>query len=307
MFKNLLHSLLKLWNIYVGVLISTIIAWLFDYKSNNMDNTTSYLLMTFTICSLLTFIKSKIKDKSDEDLHTIEKITQQQPTIKIVNKTLGKQENVDIQDTIKQSKNLWRLIMEKIKKFFKWIWLYKEQILGLLGSLVYAGLTVYAYIFDKFGFILQYFPDTLGWEIAVKIVVGLFSILFIFLGIRNQVIWGGIGSIERANAYLKKLQEGVESNLSTEAREIINNAWKKLKSNVKLKEQKIKSLQSTLEKLTKEMSTTQELIKLGLKTDTDYAKLVEEGNKINSQITQKQSEIENDKSQIAKYEEVLNK
>ena len=83
--KQFLVIIKDLWNLYGGIILSTFISWLLNYDKNSMDSFTSYLLLTFTICSLLTIIKSKVFHKK---IKPIEKLTLVQPTIKALNNSL---------------------------------------------------------------------------------------------------------------------------------------------------------------------------------------------------------------------------
>lgn len=305
MLKKIFKALSKCWNIYLGIGISILVAKILEYDKGGMDKTTSFLVMAFTICSVITIIKSKVFHK---ETSIIEKATMIQPSIKTMNVLLDGVDDdneEDVKEMIEISERIGNNFMEKVKKFFKWVWTYRQQLIGLLGVFAYASLTVYAYINDKFGWLLQYFPDTHGWELAVKIGVGVISVVFVFFGVRNQVIWGGVGSLAKAKDYLEKLSSGVVAGLSPQARECIRHALKTLKANLKnLKSKHNKTLES-YNNILKEIATAKELIALGLGSTTKSDELDQQKYNYEVELNNIASEIANAETQISKYQEVL--
>ena len=231
---TLIKNIAKLWDIYGGLIMSTILSKIVDFSKIAMDNITSYLVLTIVCISTLFFLKKNFIDK----LHMTKKIYKNnlgekvvinsQPTIKAIDTAINSEEiGEELGLTLVKTYNIFKKIggifMSKIKNFFKWVWLYRQQLIGILGTVSYSILIVYAYIFDKFGWLIDglNLPQTFACQLTVKIIVGLVSMLFVYYMVRNQIVWRGVGSIEKAKQFLDQLNNGLVNKISPQTKKII--------------------------------------------------------------------------------------
>lgn len=307
-----IFALLKdYWNLWGSIIISLLWAWWKKFSIVKMDETTSFLTMTLMFVGVSTFVKSMIIKKNHKKNNSnLDNVFQNQRSVKTISIAL---------DPIGECEKLGKLvlttaeggkkIMNKIKRFFKWIGLYWQQLVGLLGSIAYALVIVYAYIFDKFGFILQYFPQTIGWEIAVKVCIGILSLVFVIFIIRNQVTGKSfIGSIETAETYLKNMSTQLSTNLSSSVKSKIKDALKQVKKQTTAFQKQLESIEKQITQKSKEIEDIEEFIKLGLSTGStqdNYNNLLTAKNDLQKQYDDLKLTIEKKLQEIAKYESVL--
>ena len=298
--KKILLKILGLWNIYVGILGSVLIAWIFDFSMGAMDNITTFLLMTLVFMSTLTFIKWQVTNKKPNTL--IEKAIMTNPTVRTINNAIdpmqsGQEIGQAILETTNMIERIEKKMWNKIKKFFKWVKTYWQQIVGLLG--------VFAYITDRFGWLLEYFPKTEGWEIGVKIGVGVIAVLFLFFQVRNQVVWRGVGSIAKATDFLQGLSKRAEAQLSPKTKANVKHALKTLKSHLKTLQKNYNTLVYKLDTIKEELASELELLNLVGGDNTKYNQLVQEKKQIELDISKIESAIHDSENNIKKYTSVL--
>ena len=306
--KKILLKILGLWNIYVGILGSVLIAWIFDFSRGAMDNITTFLLMTLVFMSTLTFIKWQVTNKKPNTL--IEKAIMTNPTVRTINNAIdpmqsGQEIGQAILETTNMIERIEKKMWTKIKKFFKWVKTYWQQIVGLLGVFAEATIITYAYITDRFGWLLEYFPKTEGWEIGVKIGVGVIAVLFLFFQVRNQVVWRGVGSIAKATDFLQGLSMRAEAQLSPKTKANVKHALKTLKSHLKTLQKNYNTLVYKLDTIKEELASELELLNLVGGDNTKYNQLVQEKKQIELDISKIESAIHDSENNIKKYTSVL--
>ena len=310
--RNLILKIKEYWNIWGSLFISLFWAWWKGFSITTMDKTTSFLTMTLMFVGLFTFIKSRVKHEKlkwqkDNDKLFGEKLVESSKSFKAINMAINPEGEISkieklLSFIIKKGKSA----MKKVGKFFTWAGTYWQQLLGYFSSLLSLAVYIYALIEDKFGFVLQYLPDTPGWNIGVKIGIGIIVLLLTILQIRNQSVWKGIGSLERATQENNEKVVEVETHLSANAKNKIKDIINKLKSNVKTIKSTLTTLENEKKKVEKEISTIQELLKLNVKVDTNtYNTLLEKDMNLTSEIKSNETEITKVESEIAKYEKLL--
>lgn len=307
--KKITKSIINLWNIYGGIILSYLFAKYMNFDKSSMDIMTSYLIMNLAFISTLTLIKCNLSNKKTENLldkalmysqnsvrlmqiatNPNEKIKELGNTIEETQKIIGKVEN-----------NMWK----NIKNVLNWIKTYWQQIVGLVSTFAVACVTVYAFIFDKFGWLLQYFPEGETWEIAIKISVGIFAVIGVIFMVRNQVKWVGIGSITTAQEYLESLSKTVEGELSDKAKLQVKASIKTLKTNLKGLEKEYDVIYSTFKNIDGQLSVQNELLKLGAGDMNTVKELTIEKSKLQGELNQISAKIENAQNSIEKYSNVL--
>lgn len=315
--RRIIQFLKHYWDILGGTLLGVIITAFCKWQIEKMQLAYSLIILILVFIGFLKVIFSdyeNAKKESEEKLHddVLHKIANSQIPIKAINISQNPTQDGEelgqlvLRTLTKGKKNK----MKKIKNFFKWIARYKEQLIGLCGSLVYASFTIYAYIYDKFDFILKYFPDTKGWELGVKIGVGVISVLFIIFGIRNQCKWVGLGSLQTAKNYLDELGNKVGAKLSPEARRVVQNALRTLENSLKQAKVKYNKILVSFEAKKLEIKPVQELISLGIgdvsKLNQQLAQLQQEANNFENELKSIDKDIDNLQEQINQYQHALN-
>lgn len=306
------------WDILGGTIIGIIISVLVDWHIEKVQLAYSVIILILVFVGFLKVLMSDCSKGKIEELNknliendVLHKVANSQIPIKAMkiseNPTLeGEELGILFLNSMKGRKKK----MIKIKNFFKWIVKYKEQLIGLCGSVVYASLTIYAYIFDKFDFILKYFPTTKGWELGVKISIGIISILFIVFGIRNQCKWVGVGSLDKAREYIEQLGNKVGNKLSPEAKKIVQNALRALENTLKQAKVEYNKVLASYEAKKLEIKPVQELINLGvgdpIKLTQQLGNLKQEANNFESELKRIDKEIESLQEQINQYQHALN-
>ena len=296
------------WNIYTPFIISTIISWFTNWNANQLQVTNQYFGNIISLCCLLTMLKFLFFPNKDKK--GIEKIVTSQKSVKNmeitsdIEKTL--EETIDL---VKTSVKGGKSFMNKIKQFFKWVWKYKEQLIGLTGTLIYATFVVYVYVNDKFGWVFEIIPNTDFWNYAVRISFGILSAIFVFYAVRNQIKWVGVGSLEKAQEYLDSLSVSI-----SEGNQLSDNAKKKISNALKIAKNHLKTYNTTLEeykklynKAVEELNVFEEFKNNNLEYDEqEYQKVTQNTDEIKTEIDKIQAIILSLNEKVEHYQKVLN-
>lgn len=314
--KKFIELLKEFWNVWGSVAISTLWAWWKGFNIKKMDETTSFLTMTLMFVGVLTFLKSIIKNKKENKMQKIneqkgidEMLFESQKNFRSINMALHPTQSGEhlgklVITTMKGGKKR----MKKIKSFFKWIKLYWQQIVGFLGIFTYVAFLVYAYINDKFGFILQWFPDTPGWNIGVKIGVGVIAIILVIFMIRNNVVWRGVGSIKTAETFLENLSTSISSQLSPEAKSVIKKTLKTIKKEVSNISTQIAQYEKTISESENKIKSLKELINMGIsvvENQSEVNSIILKVRETTSLLTTAKTLLEQKNKEIESYEKAL--
>lgn len=310
LFEKVLGVLKENWNIWGSLIVAILWAWWKGFSITSMNKTTSFLTMTLMLAGVITFIKTCINRYSSNKSQPLEEIRDEI--------LIGQQPIRSIKFAINPEKECSKIVrlvivifkegrncMNKVKKVFSWIKKYWQQIVGLLGTLSYTAFVGYGYLNDKFGWILQYFPEGIGWEIGVKVGFGIIALVFIIFMLRNQVKWVGVGSLEQAEKYLAELAISTTTKLSSGAKAQVKNVLSNAKKVLKELEAKVSKLKKELSTKEKEIVSAEELQKLGLYTVEAFNQLIAVKNDLTQQIARTEAEVLEKKAEIAKYEAVL--
>ena len=175
--KDIFKKIIKLWNIYGGIILSTFVAWLNNFSRDNMDNITSYLVMTLTFISVLTFFKLVLFKKKSDGI--IDSASLNQSSIKAMKTAIDPLKNgEEIGKTILKTEK----ILERLgKKIMKWFLKNKGAIITLIGGVI-TGLEF------AFNWLGQYLPSQIGFNIVAVIEIVLTTVL--------GCLTSGFGSVE---------------------------------------------------------------------------------------------------------------
>ena len=298
----------KYWNIFCGacfgLLSSFLLKWHIDIGKIRLIYSGVILIIIYLWVMSKKSCKPSIKGKI-----LIGKVVENQGTIKAVEVSKNPTEESSKEDEIitivlEQMKG-WKKQMQKIKNLFKWIWAYKEQLIGYLGALIYLGITVYAYATDRFGWLLQNFPQTLAWEIIVKVLVGLISIVFIYYILRNQAKHVGFGNLEYATSYLKEKNKELNSALSTTSQKIVEEKIVQLKQVVKPVYDSYEQIKNQHNLLVQRLHAEAELSEYGVGNAEKVGQLKQELAIVKAQLDQYEKDIASVEKEIKDNEKVL--
>lgn len=269
LFKKIFSGFLEMWNFYGGIILSTLLSWVFDFNRTHMDTTTSYIILSITIISVLTIIKkekkkkitddSKVKEKEEkkpkekkekkkkEKLNIIEKTTLLNPQFKALENALHPLETAkDLSNTIIETTTLLErlgiLMKEKIKNFFNRLWGNKFTIINITFNLLAVAVADYLLFSDyllRFEFIAQN-------ELAFKIAVPILSVIYLIIDIFTTVTKYGWESLTELKEKAKQKALQKASKLSKEQKDVVK--------------KQIENVQNTLTGLESELKHFNEII-----------------------------------------------
>lgn len=294
----------KYWIIFSGMLFGLVSSMLAQWNNAKIQLIYSTIILILTYIGLLKTFFQKEKKSNAELL--IDKFVDSQKPIKAIeiseNPTKNGEELGKI--VIEQLKG-GKKMLKKIKSIFKWIWLYKEQLIGVLGTALAVAVVVYAYIFDKFGWLLQYFPQTLGWEIAIKIIVGLLTIFFVSYILRNQIKKVGMGGLQYAEDYLKEVGKKLNGSLSETSQKFVSDKIAKLNEEKRVLVGEYEQVLKAFNLLVQEIKSMEELIRYNVGDTQAYQLKQQELAQVQTEVTKYEQEIAKVDQKIKDNEKVL--
>ena len=251
------HLIKKYWDLLGGTIFGITIALLANWKTERLQIVYTVIILCLVCIGLLKSIKENIGSKR-KDKAAIDKVLDNQRAIEAVQIAKDPEsKGREVYKAILETKKGGTIIMTKIKKLFdlvckgfKWIWTYRQQVIGLVAAAVVAIVNVYGYILtwiDKaavqYGSQLSWITTFQSWIvnyaddpvrcILANAVVIIIAVLAVFYLIRNQVAWIGVGSLSTAQAYLEKLAAEAKEDTSEEVRNRLNAIIKKFKPQLK--------------------------------------------------------------------------
>ena len=311
--RTLIQQVKKYWDILGGTIIGLVASFIVNWQIEKIQLIYSVIILILMFIGIFKVFADKFgKTKKrveiePNDVNFVDKMMSVQKPIKALKLSQNPTEDgEEIGKLIIESMKEGEQSMKKIKDFFKWIWTYRQQILGLLGAFAYAVLVTCVYVFDKFEWILSFFPATLGWEIAIKVLVGLLSAIFLFFEVRNQVKWVGVGSLTTAKKYLDEKANGTVTKLSPQAKNLVQRVLKVLNTELKKLKAGYNKLLKEIEIKQEELKPLEELLTKGIYTNEEVAKIKNEIATLNVQLQETSANIEVYEAQITEYTNKLN-
>lgn len=296
------------WNIYGSLILSYFISQFLEWNVSQLMKVNQFLGVCLTIFVLLTIIKKQLFPKKKPNV--IEKIVDTNKQVKTMNLGLETEKKIDetqvlIETTLKGGKKF----MSKIKKFFKWLITYWQQVIGLLGALIYSTIVFYCLINDKLAFIYDKLPNT-NWQLAIKVGIGVISGLLVILIVRNQVKWVGVGSIKTAQEYLENLSNtlATSSSVDDKTRKTIKEYITNFKKRLKIEKPALIKAKEIYNEAVDKLNEFKQFEKLGLSYDSvEYQKAIEVVNNAQAELTKAQQSYDNLIQLITSYENALEK
>ena len=298
--KDLIERIKNLWNVYGGIALSTLIAWLTNWSKVEMDRWASYLLLTITCISLLTFFKVILAKKKAKGIS--DKLAMQQKSVKTINTALNpEQVGEEIGTAILFTINGGRKMKEKLKSFIKIVWGNKFTALSLLLNLVYTGLAQYLLYSDA----LKDIPFFTENKIACIIVATSISVIWLVIELVKDFKNYGFESLDTLNNKWAERKAKKEAKLTPEQRKLV-------KGQISAVEEKIAMVLNYIDEAKKRVEDAQAIINkyndfrtLGIFIDeklaSDYSNASAIANKNNADILT----LEKDKQSLEEQKAIL--
>ena len=273
--KLFLKKVKELWNVYGGIALSTFIAWLTGWSKIEMDKWTSYLILTLTCISVLTFFKIVFFKKKRKP-NIIEKgAIQSQKSFKSLQTALNPQQvGEEVGNAIIYTVKGGRKLMKKVGNFFKELWYNKFTLSNTIIVLFMATLTQVA-TYTDYLYRFNWFAEH---ELVVKVA--------------SPIVAGIIVFIDLLTTYTKYGFESLEDIAKRKEQKKLAELSKQEKAKLKLK---LKDLRDTLE-------VVKEKRKDLFKTIADMEKLINAG----YNLSMRERDIyESDRNQVANIENTI--
>ena len=236
----------ELWNVYGGIAISTLIAWLTHFDKLEMDKWASYLILTLTCISVLTFFKLVYFKKKKDKVNALDKgamqSTRSVKTLQTAVDPIGVGEEVGtaIIYTVKGGKKF----LQKIKNFFKEIWGNKFT-LGNTIILLFLVTLSQVMTYTEYLYKINWFAEH---ELVIKIASPIIAGIWVFIDLFTTYTKYGFESLEEIAK--RKAQKSI-SKMSKEEKTKLKENLKELRRSVEVVEAK----KSELEKHIKDVET----------------------------------------------------
>lgn len=228
-----MNFLLEIWMIFA----STILGWFSALDNNILNNIASLLTILALSIGITDWCIRKIKGKGKEKPR--EKTQEKRQVLDLIEGTQKPFRAVNMLDNPMESgEKLGNLVDsvsktiggKKMKKFFKWLWYNKEQLLSILYNAVIVVLSQVVIWSDL---VYALYPDISSTAaIVTKISIGVVSALFTALNIRNVCVKHGLSSLDTIDAYLAQKAEEAASKLTPEQKKALKTAITTLQDNV---------------------------------------------------------------------------
>lgn len=224
--KELVNKIKDLWNIYGGIALSTLIAWLSNWNRDSIDKWSSYILLCITCISLLTFLKVVLFKKKPNNI--ADNIALNQTRNVRVIKTALNPESVgeELGNAIIYTINGGKKMKEKLSAFFKLIYGNKFTSLSLLLNLAYTGLAQFLLYSDT----LADIPFFVEHKVACIVVATTISVLWLALELYKDIKNYGFENLDKLNEKWAERKAKKEAKLTKEQKETIKNQIEELQN-----------------------------------------------------------------------------
>lgn len=319
--RVIIERVKRYWDVLGGTIIGLISSILVKWEIDKIQLIYSILILILLNTGLLKVLssyrrKQKIysntKNNKKEEKRLVDKIVEKQKPFKALHYAERPTEDGEelgnlVVETINGGKN----IMNWLKKLLKWIRNYWQQIVGILCNLAYYLVVVYLAVVEKLSFITERLPEGLGWEIGTYVAYGLLTLFFGYYGIRNQVVWCGLGSNKSAEEFkesLKNKANQIVSTLSSETKQRFKNMLNEAKKGLKEANNILSLTQVKYDKMLKEFDNQKEFIMALQSIGAENSTLETAQEKYTSlQLTLNElaNELQKAKNDVAKYEKQI--
>lgn len=306
-FKEIIKKMKGFWNIYGGIIASTFIAWLNDFSRSTMDTWTSYLVLTLTCISVLTFFKIMLFKQKTNGL--IDTAAMSQQSVKALKAAVdpvkqGEELGKTILTTVQYVKK-GNIVMEKLKKIFKWLWGNKLTLINIVSNLIVAAFSQFLLYSDSLKE-YQFFQEH---DIVFKVVVTILCVLWLLNNIYTGVTKYGLESLEQLRIRAEEIKVDATNKLNPEQRKVLKNSLSTFNSKLYELESQLVEIDKKIEESKKVMADINTLVKVGITLSSSQEKeFYEEQDKV-KEFENKKKELESQKSntliQIEKIKNAL--
>lgn len=234
---NIIHKIYdkikELWNIYGGIALSTLIAYVTRWSKNSMEIWSSYITLTITCIGLLTFFKFSFtkskKNKTDKVVLSANKQVKQINSAIEPNK-VGQELGEAIIYSYKEGKR----IMTKLKKVFKWLWGNKVTLTSIISNLFFATISQYLLYSDTLKEI-EFFQVH---DITTKVISTIVAVIWLILNIYSAINHLGLENLDALKKRSEEKKQEAISKLSKEQKVALKtqlNLYKKQYTEIKAK------------------------------------------------------------------------
>ena len=295
--KKIWDILKEYWNLYSPFIISSIASWLVDWNANQMVSINQWIGITLSLMALFTMIKFIIFPKKKKN--TVEKLVSTQKVVKNAEMIINKEEND--KEKIKIGGN--------IMKVLKWIKNYWQQLVGLLGALVYCFLAIFLAVKQYLEPITSLLPQSLGWTISVYVVYGLLTILIGYYLFRNQIKWVGVGSIQKATDYINNKGQEIAGTLNNANKKKFKTMLNTAKKALKVAQTNLSTLTANYNSVVKQLETQDQFLETLFNVGAEQTTISEaqaRKNEITSSLNTIASELNKAKQEVSNLEKNVN-
>ena len=235
--KTFIAKLKELWNVYGGIALSTLIAWINGWNKMEMDKWASYLVLTLTCVSVLTFFKIVFFKRKSANV--IDKgALQSQKSVKNLQTAINPmQVGEELGTTIIYTVKGGKVVMKKLKNFFKELWGNKFTLSNTLIVLFLATLSQVA-TYTEYLYKIQWFAEN---ELVVKIASPIIALVWVFLDLFTTYTKYGFESLEDL---AKRKEEAKLKQLTKEQKSVLKANIRKLENSLNIAKGKKKELHS---------------------------------------------------------------
>ena len=295
--KKIWDILKEYWNLYSPFIISSIASWLVDWNANQMVSINQWIGITLSLMALFTMIKFIIFPKKKKN--TVEKLVSTQKVVKNAEMIINQEENE--KEKIKIGGN--------IMKVLKWIKNYWQQLVGLLGALVYCFLAIFLAVKQYLEPITSLLPQSIGWTISVYVVYGLLTILIGYYLFRNQIKWVGVGSIQKATDYINNKGQEIAGTLNNANKKKFKTMLNTAKKSLKVAQTNLSTLTTNYNSVVKQLETQDQFLETLFNVGAEQNTISEaqaRKNEITSSLNTIASELNKAKQEVSNLEKNVN-
>lgn len=295
--KKILDILKEYWNLYSPFVISSIASWLVDWNANQMVSINQWIGITLSLMALFTMIKFIIFPKKKKN--TVEKLVSTQKVVKNTEMIINQEENE--KEKIK--------IGGHIMKVLKWIKSYWQQLVGLLGALVYCFLAIFLAVKQYLEPITSLLPQSIGWTISVYVVYSVLTILIGFYLFRNQIKWVGLGTIQKATDYINNKGQEIAGTLNNANKKKFKTMLNTAKKALKVAQTNLSTLTANYNSVVKQLETQDQFLETLFNVGAEQTTISEaqaRKNEITSSLNTIASELNKAKQEVSNLEKNVN-
>lgn len=301
--KKLLDILKEYWNLYSPFIISSIASWLVDWNANQMVTINQWIGITLSLMALFTMVKFLIFPKKKKN--AVEKLVSSQKVVKNAEMIINQEEK--IKEKIK--------IGGYIMKVLKWIKNYWQQLISLLGALIYCFFAIFLAVKQYLDPITSLLPQSIGWTISFYVIYSVLSILIGFYLFRNQIKWVGVGSIQKATDYINNKGQEIAGTLNNANKKKFKSMLNSSKKALKVAQNNLSTLTTNYNSVVKQLETQNQFLETLFSVGAEQTTISEAQarkneitsslNTIASELNKAKQEVSNLEKNVSDYEKAL--